>query len=43
MLLAEAAVRRWRWRHEHSTSLADTIRGTRKLLRQREESSSTSL
>jgi uncharacterized membrane protein len=33
MALGEAIVRRWRWRHEHSTSLLDTVRGTRRLLR----------
>jgi hypothetical protein len=31
--LAEAAFRRWRWRHEHSTGLLETIRGTRRLMR----------
>ncbi len=41
MLLAEAAIRRWRWRHEHATSLADTISGTRRLIRQWEASSSS--
>lgn len=34
LAIAEALIRRWRWRHEHSTSLIDTIRGTRSLMRQ---------
>lgn len=29
----EALVRKWRWRHEHATSLRDTITGTRALMR----------
>lgn len=32
MAVAEALVRRWRWRHEQPTSLMDTIRGTRRLM-----------
>jgi uncharacterized membrane protein len=32
LALVEALIRRHRWRHEHSTSLADTIRGTRRIL-----------
>jgi uncharacterized membrane protein len=35
MALAEAVTRRYRWRHEHSTSLADTIRGTRRMLQRK--------
>ena len=35
MALAEFLVRRWRWRHEHYTSLPDTIRGVRRLMAQR--------
>jgi uncharacterized membrane protein len=33
MAVGEAVVRRWRWRHEHSTSMMETIRGTRRLMR----------
>lgn len=39
--LVEAAIRRWRWRHEHATGLIETIRGTRRLMRQAANSSST--
>ena len=31
MALGEYLVRRWRWRHEHYTSLADTVRGVRRI------------
>ena len=40
MALLEFAIRRWRWRHEHYTSFADTLRGVRRIARQRASSSS---
>ena len=34
MAVGEYLVRRWRWRHEHYTSLGDTIRGVARLRRE---------
>ena len=42
LALAEALIRRHRWRGEHPTSLPDTIRGVRRLIAQRANSSITS-
>ncbi len=37
----EFLVRRWRWRHEHYTSLTETIGGVRRLMAQRANASTT--